>query len=150
MALIRWEDRLFDPMKDFENLQNEINRLFNGQRPGVSQGLFDRSISPAIDVLEDRDNIIILCDIPGVDMKDLDLTITKDVLTIKGEKKEGEKKENGRVFKNETWEGNFQRTIALPEGVDSEKVDATLKDGVLKVVAPKMEEVKPRQIKVKS
>jgi HSP20 family protein len=150
MALIRWEDRLFDPMRDYENLQNEINRLFNGQKPGASQGLFDRSISPAIDVLEDRDNIIILCDIPGVDMNDLELTITKDVLTIKGEKKEEEKKDKARIFKKETWEGSFQRTIALPDGVDSEKVDATLKDGVLRVVVPKMEEVKPRQIKVKS
>jgi len=150
MALIRWEDKLFDPMRDYENLQNEINRLFNGQKPGASQGLFDRSISPAIDVLEDRDNIIILCDIPGVDMNDLELTITKDVLTIKGEKKEEEKKDKARIFKKETWEGSFQRTIALPDGVDSEKVDATLKDGVLRVVVPKMEEVKPRQIKVKS
>ncbi len=150
MALIRWEDRLFDPMRDYENLQNEINRLFNGQKPGASQGLFDRSISPAIDVLEDRDNIIILCDIPGVDMNDLELTITKDVLTIKGEKKEEEKKDKARIFKKETWEGSFQRTIALPDGVDSEKVDATLKDGVLRVVVPKMEVVKPRQIKVKS
>lgn len=150
MALIKWEDRLFDPLRDFENLQNEINRLFNGQRSGASQGLFDRSISPAIDVIEDRDSIIILCDIPGVDMNDLDLTITKDVLTIKGEKKEAEKKDKARIFKKETWEGSFQRTIALPDGVDSEKVDATLKDGVLRIVIPKMEEVKPRQIKVKS
>lgn len=150
MAIIRWKDDLFNPFSELDRLQDEINRVFNYSKEPVNQGLFDRTVSPAIDVVEDKDGFTVLCDLPGVKLADLDISVTQDVLTIKGEKKEDEKKEGSKVFRKETWEGSFQRTLALPASVDGSKVEASFKDGVLKVVLPKREEVKPKQISIKA
>ncbi len=148
MAIIRWKDDLFNPFNELDRLQDEINQVFNYNREPVNQGLFDRTVSPAIDVVEDKDGFTVLCDLPGVKLENLDISVTQDVLTIKGEKKENENK--SKVYRKETWEGSFQRTLALPTSVDGSKVEASFKDGVLKVTLPKREEVKPKQITIKA
>ena len=150
MALIRWKNDVFNPFAEFDQLQDEINRVFNYSRSPVNQGLFDRTASPAIDVVEDKDGFTVLCDLPGVKLEDLDISVAQDVLTIKGEKA-GEKTDSeSKVYKKETWEGSFQRTLALPASVDGSKVEASFKDGVLKISLPKREEVKPKQISIKA
>jgi len=144
----RWrKNDLLDPMGEFERLQDEINNLFDWNYP-ENRGLFDRSISPVVDVVENENEIILVCDLPGVDKNDLDLTITRNVMTIKGEKKGREKSEGDTMFRKETWSGAFQRTISLPESVDPEKINASMRDGVLTVKIAKREEVRPRQISV--
>lgn len=150
MNLIKWNRKdVFDPMAEFDRLQDEIGRVFGveGYRPLM--GLFDGVRSPAIDVTEGDASFVLDCDLPGVELKDLDLSIANNVLTIKGQKKEERDSKDVKVYRQESWAGSFQRTLSLPNTVDPEKIEAVMKDGVLTVVLPKKEEVKPKQISVK-
>jgi HSP20 family protein len=150
MAIVKWKrDGLLDPVSELTRLQDEINRLFDLDFAPISNGLFDRRVSPPVDITESDEEFTVTCDLPGVDQKNLDISIAGNVLTIKGEKKGVDTEKDRRVFKRETWSGTFQRTLSLPETVDTEKIDATMKDGVLTISFPRREEVKPRQISIK-
>ncbi len=148
MNLVRWRTPGFDPGQELERLQNEINHLFDLDYNDRSMGLFDRATSPAIDVAEQNDHFIVYCDLPGVDQKDVDVSIASNVLTIKGEKKMSERGEKAKIFRKEEWAGSFQRTLSLPKSVDPDRIQAEMADGVLRIQLPKREEVKPRQISV--
>ena len=114
MALIKWKNKdLYDPWDDFRNLQNEINDLFNTDRGQDYTGLFDRNFSPAIDVIENENDYSVVCELPGIDRKDIDLTLASNVLTIKGSKKDDSEKKNGKYFKKETWTGSVSREHCL-------------------------------------
>jgi HSP20 family protein len=103
-----------------------------------------------VDVVDTSDAVKVYCDIPGVSKDDIDLSVASNVLTIKGEKKEASEKEKNeqKSYRDETWAGSFQRTISLPDSVDPQNVEATMKNGVLTITFGKREEVKPRQIEV--
>lgn len=149
MALVRWKNKdLYDPWANLKSIQNEINDLFDIDRPPTTTGLFDRSVSPDIDVIEGEQNFTVFCELPGLDPKDVDVSVASNVITIKGEKKGEKEEKQGRFFKKESWSGAFQRTLPLPSSVDVEKIEATLKDGILTVTLPKKEEAKPKQITV--
>lgn len=132
-----------------ERLQDEINGLFSFDRYSGGAGLFDRTVSPSIDVVEQEDEFVVTCDLPGIDLKDLEISVSENVLTIKGEKRSGAENKDARVYRKETWDGSFQRTLSMPKSVDSGKTDASLKNGVLTITLPKRPEVRPRQISVK-
>jgi len=150
MSLVKWRKQdLFDPWTEMKRLQDEINDLFESDRLPAFTGLFDRSVSPALDIVENEDNFIVTCELPGIDQKDLDVTITSNVLTIKGEKKDGKESKEGKIYKRESWSGNFQRTLSLPNSVDPVQVNAELKNGILTLVLHKKEEAKPKQISIK-
>ena len=150
MAIARWRrSDVPDPVSEFDRLRNEINRLFDFDYDFESSGLFDRRVSPAIDVLEQKDDFVVSCDLPGVDEKDLDISIAENVLTIKGEKKEHPEQTKVKVYRRETWHGAFQRTLALPDTINADAIDAKLSDGILRMRLPKREETKPKQISVK-
>ncbi|MDX9800706.1 MAG: Hsp20/alpha crystallin family protein [Spirochaetia bacterium] len=150
MALIKWKNKdLYDPWEDIRNLQDEINDLFNIEKRQGYTGLFDRNFSPAVDVVESENDYSVICELPGIDSKDIDLSITSNVLTIKGTKKSESEDKNGKYYKKESWTGSFQRTLPLPAAVNGEMIKADLKDGVLTVILPKKEEAKPRSIAVK-
>jgi len=149
MDMIRWDRDVEAPFREFESLQDEINRLFDLTRSPTSRGLFERTFSPALDVVENSDSYGVMCDLPGVDIKDLEISVADNVLTIKGEKKEllcG----GSDVYSEQMSSGKFQRTVSLPLSVQADKVEAVLKDGVLKLILPKSEELKPKQITVKA
>jgi HSP20 family protein len=149
MALIRWKDRdLYDPWAELRNIQDEINSLFDLDRVPVTTGLFDRNVSPAIDVAEGAADYTVTCELPGLEQKDIDVTIASNVLTIKGQKKNEWEEKKGKSYKKESWSGSFQRTLPLPTSVDGEKIKAELKDGVLMISLPKKQEAKPKQISV--
>jgi HSP20 family protein len=150
MDLIRFRNGVADPFQEFESLQDEINRLFDLTRVPESRGIFERTFSPAVDVLEKAESFEVLCDLPGIEISDVEISITGSVLTVKGEKKTESAHEAARTYREEVKEGRFQRTLQLPLPVDPEKVEAVLKDGVLRIVLPKHEELKPRQITVKA
>ena len=150
MAIVKWKNHdLYDPWEGFRSLQDEINELFDIDRTPAPSGLFDRNISPAIDVVEGDQNFTIRCELPGLEQNDLDLSVVSNVLTIKGEKKDRNKEKQTAYFKKECWSGSFQRTISLPNSADTEKISAVLKDGILSIELPKKEEAKPKQISVK-
>jgi HSP20 family protein len=149
MALIKWKNRdLYEPWADLRNIQDEINNLFDVDRFPVASGLFDRSVSPAIDVVEGTADYTVTCELPGLEQKDIDVTIASNVLTIKGQKKNEWEEKKGKTYRKESWSGSFQRTLPLPSGVDGEKIKAELKDGILAITLPKKEEAKPKQITV--
>ncbi len=126
-----------------------LNLLWGLSRFPTTAGLFDRSVSPTVDMAETVDDCTIWVEVPGLDKKDLDLSIAANVLTLKGEKKSPPKaKENSNVYRDELWSGSFQRSLSLPETVDPEKVNAEFRDGILKITIAKKLESKPRQIPV--
>ena len=150
MDLIRWGNGLADPFLEFESLQDEINRLFEGVRSPEQRGLFDRAFSPAVDVVEHGDRFEVLCDVPGVELKDIETSISGNVLTIKGERGESGETGDGNLYRTDRRTGKFQRTVQLPLPVNPGHAEASLKNGVLQIVLPKQEELRPRQITVKA
>ncbi|MFW6387907.1 MAG: Hsp20/alpha crystallin family protein [bacterium] len=139
---------VWQPGRELSRLQDEINSLFNFDDWDWAPGLFDRNIAPALDMVENNDDFVVTVDLPGVSRDNVDLSVADNVLTIKGDKK-GEKEDgDGNYYRKETWEGSFQRTVSLPQGVDADKVKAEMKDGVLRITLPKREEAKPRKISV--
>ncbi|MBN2737184.1 MAG: Hsp20/alpha crystallin family protein [Spirochaetales bacterium] len=150
MSLIKWKNRdLYNPWSEFKALQNEINDLFDMDRFPGNTGLFDRNFSPKIDVVENDQNFVVNCELPGLEQKDLDVSIASNVLTLKGTKKgHHEDGKKGQFYKKETWSGSFQRTLSLPTSVDANKIQAELKNGILTITLPKKEEAKAKQISV--
>lgn len=150
MDLIKRKNNdVFDPISEFDRLQQEINKLFDFERTPLNTGLFESRFSPAVDITELGEEFRVTCDLPGVEEKNLDLTLAGNVLTIKGSKEETKELEKAKVYRRETWSGSFQRTIALPETIDPDKVQAELKNGLLTLKIKKKEEVKPKQIPIK-
>jgi len=146
MALVRWSrNNLPDPFAEFDRLQEQMGQLFGLMNSGQS-GLFDRNSSPAIDVLDEGEKVSVICNLPGIGHKDIELSITNNVLSIKGERKAAVEKR--KMFKDESWTGTFQRTISLPPVIDSDKIMAELAEGVLRIRLDKKPESKPRQISV--
>lgn len=131
------------------SLQKEINDLFDNDFFPASDGLFDRSYSPAIDVVEGNDSYVVSCELPGLTESDIDVQVADNVLTIKGEKKSDSEENSERWYKKETWCGSFQRTLPMPSGIDGEKISGELENGILRLTLPKKEEAKPKQISVK-
>jgi HSP20 family protein len=136
--------RAFDRLA---TLREEMDGLFESSfRPFfVAPGSFS-TWSPAIDVYQDKDQFTVVAEVPGMKKEDLNLTLHNGVLTISGERKREEKSDQG--FRSERFVGRFQRSITLPASVDATRVKASYQDGLLKVVLPKSEEAKPKQIEV--
>lgn len=106
--------------------------------------------SPSVDVAESDGSVVIKAELPGLEAKDIDVDVTGNVLTLKGEKKMDEEKEGERVYRRERFHGTFQRSFRLPAGVESDKVDANFKNGVLTITVPKSEESRQKKIEIKN
>ena len=146
MAMIR-----NDPFRDLLALQNQLFRTFDSAYRGTgreeSQSVM-ATWSPLVDVYEDGEGITLKAELPEVDVKDVDLQVEGNTLTLKGERKlENEDKQEGYHRIERTY-GAFSRTFTLPNTVDVEHITAESKDGVLRLFLPKKAETKPRQIKV--
>ncbi len=150
MDLVKWERPApLDLWDAFEGLRGELDRALDPFRSPDAAGLFDRASAPAVDVIETDEEYIVVADLPGVDRKDLELSVTGSLMSIKGDKKAELESEKKRIFRKETWVGSFSRTINLPAQVDSGRIEAELKDGVLTVRLAKREEAKTKLITVK-
>ncbi len=126
----------------FRLFQDTVNRLL------TPEGAAARPWTPAVDVFETENDLVLRADVPGIDMKDIEVRMENGNLCLKGERKfNKESKENG-YHRVERSYGAFTRYFTLPETVDAEKVAADYKDGVLTVTLPKKEVAKPRSIKV--
>lgn len=145
------EDALLD-------IRNQMNRMFDefferpfGLRP-FGHSLFMRDFNPQMDVSETEQEVTVTAELPGMDPEDIHVTLDHNTLSISGEKR-AEKEEKGQHFYQvERSYGSFRRSISLPAGVDEDKIDATFKNGVLKVKFPKTEKAKEesKRIKIKS
>jgi len=104
--------------------------------------------TPHVDLIENEDDVIIKAELPGVDKKDLDISLTSNTVTIKGSTSHEEKEEKGNYYRREISRGSYSRTLSLPVDVDEDKARAKLKDGYLELVLPKSAKAKKRTIKV--
>jgi len=154
MAILRWRPagqavERWDPFRDLSEIQSEMNRLFGGalgQRAAMAG--FDRGWAPAVDMYETNDELVLRAELPGMNEKDIDLSITGDVLVLRGERAPDPTVNQENYFRGERWSGKFERMFTLPIPVETDKVKATYRDGVLTVTLPKAEAVKPKAIKV--
>jgi HSP20 family protein len=147
MDLIQWR-----PFREVSRLRNEMDRLWDDYFGPGRRALrpLEEAWLPAVDVSETGDKITVKAEIPGMEAKDIEISMVGDTLTLKGEKKaEREEKEENYHMVERSY-GSFSRTMKLPATVDAEKVEATYKNGVLTVVLPKKEEVKPKAIEIKA
>jgi len=140
----------FSPFDRLTNLRDEINRLFDTPSGDSDRGseLFT-GWSPALDVYEDKDNLIVKAELPGMKKDHIELSLHDNTLSIAGERKSERPPSEGDPSRSERFFGRFQRTVTLPKPVDATKVNARYQDGILTVTLPKTEESKPRQIEVK-
>jgi HSP20 family protein len=131
------------------NLREEIDRLF--EAPLAEFARSSQLLSgwtPAFDVNEDKDNVYVRAELPGMRKEDIDLSLHNGSLSISGERKSEENLKDREVYRAERFFGRFQRTITLPTAVAVEKIKAQYKDGILSVTLPKAEEAKPKHIEV--
>jgi HSP20 family protein len=136
---------------DFEQMRREMDRLWDSffEGRGRRRGEEEAEWYPSLDVAETKNDIVVKAELPGMDQKDIDISLSNGVLTIKGQKKQEkeEKEENYHLIERSY--GSFTRSIQLPGDVQSDKINATYKNGVLKVTLPKSEEAKKKEIKIK-
>jgi HSP20 family protein len=145
-SIIPWkkEDRPLARRRDvddpFDLLQRRMNSVFDdfiGRSPSELWSGFGDNFAPQTDVSETEKEVRISAELPGLEEKDLDVTLSGDLLTIKGEKKEEQNEEKGDCWHHERSYGYFERTVQLPQAVDTDKASAKFKNGVLNVTIPK-------------
>lgn len=146
MTMMRWE-----PFRDMVSLRNAMDRLFEESfvRPPRVWPELERG-ELALDVYQTDNDIIVKAPLPGVKPDEVDISITGDTLTIKGEHKEEREAKQEDYFRKESQHGVFSRSINIPVQVNADKAEAVFENGVLTLTLPKAEDVKPRQIKVKA
>ena len=143
MALVR-----FEPAREIESLQSDMNRLFDGFFGPRSNGNGVRRWLPAMDLVEAEGDLVLRADLPGVDEDDVAIEIRDGVLTISGERRaEHEDKREG-YHRVERAFGSFSRSLTLPKGVEADAVTANFERGVLEVRVPKPEERKPKRVEI--
>jgi HSP20 family protein len=142
--LIRWE-----PVRNMMSLREAMDQLFNDAftRPvGMSGG----SVVPAIDLYQDNDSVVVKAALPGLKAEDVQISVTADVLTLRGEfKQENEQKETTYHIREQRF-GSFERSIMLPSDVQTDKAKADFENGILTITLPKAESVKPKTITIKA
>ena len=141
MMLTRWE-----PFKELNVLQDRINRAFN-EMSRETEGSQNRTWAPVVDILENDSQLIVRAELPGMDREDINVEVTSESLTISGERKFVES-ENDKYLRVERPTGQFQRSFTIGVPVQAENAKASYRNGILEVVIPKAEEVKPKKINI--
>lgn len=141
--ITRW-----DPFREMATLQDRMNRLFQDYGRGNDELMTTGSFVPPVDIYEDEHSITVKMEIPGIDQNDLDIRLENSTLTVRGERK-FEKEEKEENFQRiERRYGAFSRSFTLPNTVDTESVDASYDNGILRLRLAKRAEARPKQIKV--
>src|SRR6267143_5065905 len=142
----------YDPFRDLRTLQEEVNRLFSNNlnlsfgEEGIARGAWN----PNVDIYENKDQIVLEAELPGMKREDFDLTIENSVITLRGERHFEKKDETDNYHRVERAYGTFTRSFTLPNTVSGEGATADYRNGVLRVVLPKREETKARRIEIKA
>lgn len=153
MAIVR-----FDPFRELDRLQNEVNRLFEGYnsnadatapaRQTSGNALMARAWSPAVDIAETQNEVVLRAELPGLKQDDIDIELTGDTLTLRGERKFENEERKDNFVRVERSYGRFQRSFTLGVPVQNDQVSATYRDGVLEIHLPKSEQTRPRKVQV--
>jgi len=141
----------YDPFRDLRTLQEEVNRLFStnltrafGDDEAIGRGAW----APSVDIYENKDQIVLEAELPGMKQEDFDLSIENNVITLRGERKFEKTDETDNYHRVERSYGAFTRSFTLPQTVSAEGATAEYNNGVLRVTLPKREETKARRIQV--
>src|SRR3954452_11449880 len=145
MSIVR-----YDPFRDLRTLQEEVNRLFTGSLPrgfddeGIARGAW----SPSVDIYENKEQIVLEAELPGMKREDFDLSVENSVITLRGQRQFEKNDESDNYHRVERAYGSFTRSFTLPNTVSAEGANAEYKNGVLRVTLPKREETKARRIEI--
>ncbi|MBN1898491.1 MAG: Hsp20/alpha crystallin family protein [Spirochaetes bacterium] len=142
MAIINW-----DPFNEMRDIQDAMNRLFDDSMQKRGKRDLDYW-EPAVDIIEIKDGYKILADMPGIKKEDIEISVSGDVLTLRGEKKLEKEEDHKNYYRKERVYGLFQKQMVLPQDAQASKIQANFKDGVLTIIIPKGETSKPKKIKI--
>jgi HSP20 family protein len=142
----------YDPFRDLRSLQEEVNRLFTGNmaRAFDEEGIARGSWSPTVDIYENKEQIVLEAELPGMKREDFDLSVENNVITLRGERHFEKKDDSDNYHRVERAYGSFARSFTLPNTVTTEGATAEYTNGVLRVTLPKREETKARRIEIKA
>jgi len=145
MTLVRW-----DPFRNLMTLQERMNRLFEEtvQRGREDEPLMPGMWTPPVDIFEAGEEIVLTAELPGMEMKDIDIQVRDNTLTLKGERKMERDVKEDSFHRVERAYGTFSRSFTLPQTVDQEKISASYTKGVLEIRMPKTALAKPKQIQI--
>jgi HSP20 family protein len=145
MSIVR-----YDPFRDLRSLQDEVNRLFttNISRVFGDEGIARGAWNPSVDIYENKDQIIIEAELPGMNREDFDLSFENNTITLRGERRFEKKDESDNYHRVERSYGSFTRSFTLPPTVSGDGIAAEYRNGVLRITLPKREEVKARRIEI--
>jgi len=139
----------FDPLRDLVDMQSEVSRAFDtyfGQRARPAPA--ERAWAPPLDVYETKDDLVVAVELPGVREKDVHLSLVGETLSVRGQRQPDAEVREENYHRIERWSGPFERHVQLPIPVQADRVRASYRDGVLEIRLPKVEETKPREIKI--
>ena len=145
MAVVKW-----DPFRDLISIQDRMNRLFEQTltRSRGEEGVSATTWTPAVDIYETADMIVMKAELPGVAREDIQIQIDGNTLTLRGERRFAKDVQEESYLRIERAYGSFHRAFTLPAGVQQDRVRALFKDGVLELSLPKAEEAKPKKIAI--
>jgi len=141
MTLVRWT-----PWQELENMNRQLSHLFDDSPLNTLSDA--EQWAPRVDIRETDDALLVQAELPGIDKKDVHLEVKDGVLTLSGERRYEKDVKEENVHRVERVYGSFSRSFSLPTNVDAEKVDASMRDGVLEVRLPKRESAKPKAIAI--
>ena len=144
MTQLRWE-----PLNEFLNLSDRMNQMFHGHTMRILTPVEPVSgWLPAVDIHEETDRFVVQAEVPGARSEDIDVSLEDNTITLRGEKKQEKVVDGENACRLERSYGSFTRSFVLSTRINPEQIKATFKDGVLEVIVPKAEEVKPKRIKI--
>ncbi|HEV7474284.1 MAG TPA: Hsp20/alpha crystallin family protein [Pyrinomonadaceae bacterium] len=140
----------YDPFRDLRSLQEEVNRLFstNLTRGFGEEGIGRGAWNPSVDIYENKDQIVLEAELPGMKRDDFELSVENNVITLRGERQFEKKEDSDNYHRVERSYGSFTRSFTLPQSVSAEGATAEYHNGVLRVTLPKREETKARRIEI--
>jgi HSP20 family protein len=141
MSLIKWTPFLSDHFEDMDKMFGDFMPAVRGDHGGFT---------PAIDMYEDKDNVIVETQLAGIDPEKVDVAIENDILTVKGESEKKSEVEDKNYYRKEIRRGSFYRSIPLPAKVDGDRASAVVEDGILKISVPKAAASQPKTIKIET
>ena len=147
MAIVRW----LDPFRDLSSIQERMNQIFEdalARSRGREEGLRSGMWTPAVDIYENNDSVVVKAELPGVEKDQISVEVKDGILSLRGERRFEKEVKEESYHRIERSYGSFQRSFSLPVSVDQEKVTAHFRNGVLEVTLPKKEQAKPKQIQV--
>jgi HSP20 family protein len=154
MALVPWRTyRGWDPFEEILSMRTPMNRLFGetlGLLPTREEEALGRTWAVPVDIHEDKDNIVVKAELPGMKKDDVSIEVRDNVLTLKRERKQEKEIKEEKYLRIERVYGRFSRSFTLPNNIVIDKVKASYKDGVLEITLPKTEEAKPKAIPILS